>query len=168
MVNTNETVKFGGTPGTTYNVTIHVQGVVEAKPYQNGMDTSLDGTNGWYVGGAPNHNGNAYNVYAIRVAAPKRDYFLNSIAINGNNRLGHASYIIDYTATLQIEGGSDVTLVASDSNCSAIKNCAEPVNENMCNPSTVPNLEPKIASGLPMAQPFPGQFAGIAVKSVTQ
>ncbi len=153
-INRDETVTFGGTAGTTYDVTVRVRGVVEPKDYIEGTQ----GPGGFYVGGRPGEMNN-YNVYLLRVSSPAQDYFLNSIG----EQLAHNAYSMDYEATLTIEGGATIEFVASDSNCLAIANCAEPQNESECNPVTIPSLEtdhPEID------QPYDGQFIVLDVQSV--
>jgi hypothetical protein len=154
-INRDEEVIFGGQPGTTYDVTVRVRGVVEPKDYQGGTQ----GPGGFYSGGIPGTQNN-YNVYLIRVSSPAQDYFLNSIG----EQLAHNSYQMDYEATLAIEGGATLRFVASDSNCLAIANCAEPQDESVCNAHTIASLEldhPEIA------QPYDGQFIVIDVVSVS-
>src|SRR5262245_2305165 len=71
----NKTVTFGGSPGTIYNVTVRIRGVVEPKPYTGGM---CDGMH-FCVGGTPSAGGEpgVYNTYGINVSSPKQDYWLN-------------------------------------------------------------------------------------------
>jgi hypothetical protein len=130
VLTTDKTIKLGGDPAKVYSLTLHIQGVVESKRYDGGKDAEGQLTspkaNGFCEGGTPTH-GDAYNVYMIRVGTPKKDYFLNSLQTPGVSN--HTTYGIDYTATIQANGGSDVRLVAADSNCSMIKNCGPTVND---------------------------------------
>ncbi len=153
-INRDETVTFGGTPGTMYDVTVRVRGVVEPKDYIEGEQ----GPGGFYVGGRPGEMNN-YNVYLLRVSSPAQDYFFNSIG----EQLAHNAYSMDYEATLTIEGGATLRFVASDSNCLAIANCAEPQDESVCNPITIASLETDHPE---LDQPYDGQFIYFDVQSV--
>lgn len=182
-INLDKTITVRGTPGKTYTVTARVQGIVEPKHYQNGVNTTATtcaaapavNTNcGWYVGGAPQTSGN-YNVYMMWVSAPAptpttglqgQYFFLNNI----NKTEAHNSYPIDYTVTFQINGGAMVRFLADDSNCSAIKNCATtsadtvPGGGGHCDAITVPNMVSTAAG--PVAQPYNGQFIVLSVVSI--
>ncbi len=56
VLTTDRTVTLGGTPGTQYTVTLHIQGEVESKQY-GGMDANSTLTspmaNGFCIGGTP-------------------------------------------------------------------------------------------------------------------
>jgi hypothetical protein len=144
VLTTDKTIKLGGDAAKVYTLTLHVQGVVESKRYDGGKDSEGQLTspkaNGFCEGGTPTH-GDAYNVYMIRVGTPKKDYFLNSLQTPGVSN--HTTYGIDYTATIQANGGTDLRLVAADSNCSMIKNCGPTVNDgSVCaQPIIVANVD---------------------------
>ena len=178
--------------GTTYMVTAHFQGVVEPKTYTGGVKANPTvKTDGWYAPSsptaatqpAPSQSGN-YNVYMISVTPPGGTaayYFLNAL---GNQTPAvpeaHFSYMIDYTATFPVAGGSAVRFLADDSNCSAIKNCDSTSIDNSggrgtCNPITVPNLPTTMpaagqtfnpTTALPFSQPYNGQFIIMTITSV--
>jgi hypothetical protein len=160
MHNRDDHVKFGGTPGTVYQVTIRVRGIVEPKHYTGGVkDTAHEG---FYTGGAPSTSGN-YNVYLLKTSGMQgQSYFLNAL----NQQEAHFSYAIDYTVTIPIEGGADMWFLSDDSNCSAIKNCDtssvdKPGNQPGCKPITLAGFnEPGIT------QPYNGQFIVIHVLDV--
>jgi hypothetical protein len=160
MHNRDEHVKFGGTAGTVYQVTIHVRGIVEPKHYTGGVkDTAHEG---FYTGGAPSQSGN-YNVYLLKISGQQgQSYFLNAL----NQQEAHFSYPIDYTVTIPIEGGADMWFLSDDSNCSAIKNCDtssvdKPGGQPGCKPITLTGFnEPGIT------QPYNGQFIVIHVTDV--
>ena len=180
-INLDKTVTVRGTPGKTYTVTARIQGVVEPKHYQNGVNTTAttctgtpNNNCGWYVGGAPQTNGN-YNVYMMWVSAPAptpttglqgQYFFLNNI----NKTEAHFSYPIDYQVTFQINGGAMVRFLADDSNCSAIKNCdttsvdTVPGGGGRCNPITVPNMVATAAGAV--TQPYNGQFIVMSIVSI--
>jgi hypothetical protein len=85
--------------------------------------------------------------------------------LNANGEpLDHAAYILDYEATFPVKGGASLQLVASDSNCSAIKNCAAPVNESVCDALVIDS----VTSDHPeITQPYEGQYIVLDVQSVT-
>lgn len=151
---------MGGTPGTTYDVKVHIQGVVEVSWYHGGTrsagnTTSIDvgstvpgaksyakdlfqtgGTNLTY---ADNGNGFDYNSYELDITpmgggAPSV-YFLNSVMPSENphisSKTGHLSFEIDEMPTLKIPAGATISLTVRDSNCVQIQNCGTS-NNNMC------------------------------------
>lgn len=150
---------MGGTPGTIYNVTVHIRGVVEASWYHGGdrsagNTTSIDvgskvaGAKSWakdlfQVGGttltyADNGNGYDYNQYELDITPPGGEvarYFLNSVIpsenAHVNGKTTHLSFEIDEMPTLKIAGGAKITLTVLDSNCVQIQNCGTS-NNNMC------------------------------------
>jgi hypothetical protein len=166
----NETVTIGGTPGTFYNVTLRIHGMVEGKSYRNGgmdRDNSSDlPADGLYTGGEPDNQSNGYNIYLIRTSSPDQDYFLNSIGTANDQRIRHSVFEIDFEFDLRVEGGSTVQLVSADPNCSAIKNCEEPDVGTVCNPVTIQNVDAQILDDVGN-QPFNGQFIGVLVQGVT-
>jgi hypothetical protein len=160
MHNRDEHVKFGGTPGTVYQVTIRVRGIVEPKHYTGGVKDAAH--EGFYTGGAPSQSGN-YNVYLLKTSGMQaQSYFLNSL----NQQEAHFTYAIDYTVTIPIEGGADMWFLSDDSNCSAIKNCDtssvdKPGNQPGCKPITLAGFN---ETGI--TQPYNGQFIVIHVTDV--
>lgn len=173
---TDTSVALRGTPGTPYTITLHVQGEVEAKRYNGGVDqenTSVSPrANGFCVGGTPS-TADAYGVYMIRVTNPggaKTDYFLNSLV--GPGVSDHTTYGIDYTASIQAQGGATIRLVASDQNCSQIKNCGPTQSGvNTCaQPIVLQNIEPTAISSNPtfnFSSPYNGQWISLVVTKVT-
>jgi hypothetical protein len=158
--NKNETINFGGTAGTTYAVKLRVRGIVEPKHYDN-CPKQVEG----FCGG-PNAvpaEAGAYNVYMIQVknAGGTVRYFLNALDENEE----HSAFALDYEATIDVDGGAELVLVAADENCTAIKNCADDgSNDLTCNPITHPDL----ADHPEIVQPYNGQFVVIDVLDVTQ
>jgi hypothetical protein len=174
---TDKTLTLGGTPGTTYSITLHVQGEVEAKLYTGAIDqdgVALSPTaDGFGIGGTPTTT-NAYGVYLLRVTNPgsttKTDYFLNSLQPPGVSN--HTTYGIDYTATIQAQGGATIRLVAADSNCNEIKNCGPTQNDgSICAaPILIPNIDPVASSLNPtfnFNSVYNGQWIVMMVTSVT-
>lgn len=137
--NFQKVINFGGKAGTRYAVTLHVRGVVEPMTYKNGK---MDGEH-FYVGGEPNNA--TYNIYKIDVASPKGHFFLNR-----QDRVGHRIFTIDYVKTIEIEGGSKITLSGDGQNGKLISNFSKLV---------VPNLKSVV-------QPYHGQFIQLDVVKV--
>ncbi len=173
---TDRTLTLGGTPGTPYTITLHVQGEVEAKMYtgavdQNGMSLS-PAADGFATGGTPT-TADAYGVYMLRVTNPdatQTSYFLNSLIPPGVSN--HTTYGIDYFASIQAQGGATVRLVAADSNCSQIKNCGPAQNDGtVCAaPIVLTTVEPVARASNPTFNfdaPFNGQWISMVVTGVT-
>jgi hypothetical protein len=139
--NFKKVVNFGGKAGKTYEVTLRFRGVVEPMMYKNGK---MDGDY-FYIGGEPNNR--TYNIYKIDIASPKSHYFLNR-----QDRVGHRIFTIDYTQTIEIEGGSEITLSGDGQNGKLISNFAQ-------------HVVPEIA---PAPKPYHGQFVQIDVVKVEE
>ncbi len=162
---TDATLALGGTPGTYYDVTLHVQGIVEPKVYRGGTDASDLPTNGFLVQGAIDNSKSQHTAYALRVTAPPASYFFNSL---GRENLRHSVFAVDYEATITMQAGTPLALTVSDPNCEALRNCGDPDVPTECVPLDVPNLEPKIREKLGRNPPdYDGQFLGFVVKTVT-
>lgn len=137
-----ESVKpFGGEAGKRYRVTLRFRGVVEPMMYKNG---EMDGDY-FYRGGEPDNA--TYNIYRIDISSPKSHYFLNR-----QDKVGHRIFTIDYTKTIEIDGGATVTLSGNGQNGKLISNFAKLV---------VPGLAPA-------PEPYHGQFVQIDVVEVAE
>lgn len=140
--NFTETRKFGGEAGKHYLVTLRFRGVVEPMMYKNGrMDGDL-----FYIGGEPNNG--TYNIYKISISSPQSHYFLNR-----QDAVGHRTFTIDYTKTIEIDGGATVEFFGDGQNGHLISNYDK---------LTVPDVSPDIK------QPFHGQFVQIDVVEVAE
>ncbi len=139
--NFKKVVHFGGEAGKTYKVTLRFRGVVEPMMYKNGK---MDGDY-FYIGGEPNNR--TYNIYKIDIASPNSHYFLNR-----QDRVGHRIFTIDYTKTIEIDGGSQITLSGDGQNGKLISNFAQ-------------HVVPEIA---PAPKPYHGQFIQIDVVKVSE
>jgi hypothetical protein len=137
----NFTVKktFEGEKGKRYLVTLRIRGVVEPMMYKDGK---MDGEH-FYIGGEPNNA--TYNIYKISVSSPESHYFLNR-----QDKVGHKIFAIDYTKTIEIDGGATVTFMGDGQNGEMISNFKKLV---------VPDVEPA-------PKPFNGQFVQVNVVSV--
>lgn len=133
--------KFGGQPGKRYKVTIRVRGVVEPMMYKDGqMDGDL-----FYIGGTPNNA--TYNIYELSISAPESHYFFNR-----QDKVGHRIFTIDYTKTIEIEGGATLTFHGDGQNGRMITNFLKLV---------VPEVPPA-------PQPYNGQFIQLNVTDVAE
>lgn len=148
-----------GNPSVLYNVTLHIRGLVEPRRYTGGVLHDPD--NKWfYAGGVPDtaraNNGQAYNIYKIRVNDPKQEYYLNFDSdnyLNSGYMASHSVYKIDYTVTIQAKGGSFITVITEDEPGSGM----------------ISNADKQIVEGIPTSvieQPWDGQFFYIEVKSI--
>ncbi|WP_159396995.1 hypothetical protein [Sorangium cellulosum] len=135
----DETRTFGGSPDTTYQVTVRLRGVVEPMTYQGGTSDGMH----FRVGGSPTDP--SYNIYSFAVSDPPEVYYLND-----NPNVGHDTFIIDHTKTIPIRGGATVTFVGDGQNGIEIA-----------------NYKHLVVDGIPPApEPFIGQFIQLDVLSV--
>ena len=131
---------FGGIPGDTYQVTLHIRGVVEPKNFTGG-EVQFEH---FQAGGEPVKND--YNFYSLMVSSPAATYTVNRNA----EKVGHYTFPIDYHVKIFVTGGATVTMGAYDSNDVAIA-----------------NHQHHVVAGVPPApQPFDGQFFDIEVEHV--
>jgi len=141
----NEQVMFtaAGDASTTYDVTLHVYGVVELRSdysggsRRQGNQSNADGNKDfWYEGGSYTP-GDGYNVYGLRVTpavdgvanadSGGNNYFLNARDSTGE---GHEVWELNFEATFPVAGGGTVEFTAYDPNCLQIMN-----NEETARPS---------------------------------
>ena len=139
--NFTATKTFGGEKGKRYQVTLRFRGVVEPMMYKNGKQVG----DYFYVGGEKNNG--TYNIYQISVSSPKSHYFLNR-----QDSCGHRIFAIDYTQTIEIEGGATVTFFGDGQNGHLITNFKKLV---------VPGIAPA-------PKPFNGQFIQVDVTDVVE
>ena len=131
---------FGGKSAATYDVTLHVRGVVEPKNFTGGTVQFEH----FQSGGEPVKND--YNFYSLHVSDPEATYTFN----RNEAKVGHYTFTIDYHVTIPIRGGALVTMGAYDSNDVAIA-----------------NHEHHVVAGVPPAPlPFDGQFFQLDVESI--
>jgi hypothetical protein len=135
--NFTEQKVFGGEAGFRYKVTLRFRGVVEPMVYKNGKK---DGEY-FYIGGEPVANG--YNIYKLEVSSPKSHYFLNRC-----DKTGHQIFTVDYTKTIEIDGGATLTMSGDGQNGKLIANFKQ---------LTVSGLDDK---------PYNGQYIQVDVLSV--
>lgn len=130
---------FGGEKGKRYQVTIRFRGVVEPMMYKDGKQVG----DYFYIGGEKNNA--TYNIYQITVSSPAQHYFLNR-----QDAVGHKIFTIDYTQTIEIDGGATVTFHGDGQNGQMITNFKKLV---------VPDVAPA-------PKPFNGQFIQLDVVDV--
>ncbi len=123
-------VTFGGEPGTNYLVTLRVRGIWEP--------TDIDGGDAPYMGvpfmvggdvkGGSGMSSDAinYQQYFIRVASPMQTYWLNN-----HDYLAHDIHKVDYEATIEVEGGSEIDVVMNDGNERQIANWTKDIFDDM-------------------------------------
>ena len=139
--NFTSTKNFGGQPGKRYKVTLRFRGVVEPMMYKDGQQVGEY----FYIGGAKNNS--TYNVYQISVSSPKSHFFLNR-----QDKVGHSIFTIDYTQTIEIDGGAEVVFFGDGQNGQLITNFKKLV---------VPGIAPAPV-------PYNGQFIQVDVLDVKE
>lgn len=161
----NTKVTLAGDPLVTYEIQLHVYGVVELrKGYSGG--TRRQGTTGnaqsakdfWYEGGSF-QPGN-YNVYTLRVtpavagvpnaADNGNNYFLNA---RDDSNEGHEVWELNYTAAIRAQGGSELAFRAYDQNCTQIQNVG-----SSARPSRGDGADGALVVTLSSAEPAPVDF----------
>ena len=130
-----------GRAGTTYELVLHLRGVVETKAYPGGTGAPL------CLGGTPVQD--AWNIYRLDISSPAQRWFLNN-GLTGQYLCG----VIDERLTVRADGHAQFTLFAStvDGNRSQIRNRGADGGALL-----VPSLSPT---------PFDGQFLQMDVESV--
>jgi hypothetical protein len=141
-------VTFGGDPSVTYDVELRIRGLTEPKDFSGGEVQQQY----FQIGGTPGSND--YNIYSITVGDPAQVYTLNRNEMG----VGHYTFMLDYTVTIPIQGGTTVTLTMIDPNNIAI------ANPGGSSGSSEPYVVPEIP---PFPEPFHGQFIQMDVLSVT-
>jgi hypothetical protein len=126
-------VTIAGTPGTTYDVTLRIRGVVEPTKITGGTrpDMSTIQLNGktyrkvpYTVGGTPGDV--TYQPWLFSVASPPQNYFFNDYGLTE-----HSTFLLDYQVTIPMSGGTKVTLDVNDGNDHEISNYASLKNDGI-------------------------------------
>jgi hypothetical protein len=169
---------ISGTSGQKYNMTFHVYGVVEPYNYVNttrdaGNNTSVTQSLDLFAkGGTPqaaNGNGYDYNTYEVDVYPAGSGmmpdvYYLNSVDNADNphvntNTTQHTTFPIDYSKTITIYGGGQITFKTFDSNCVQVMNCgtlAQNANNSCSQHHTVSLAGTSPAAPSTFHQPYDG------------
>jgi hypothetical protein len=140
---------LGGAPGTLYNVTLRVRGVVEPRTYVGGKDAG----DHVYIGGTGQLPSN-YDTFSITVSAPAQTFFLNADAKPESHRV----FTLDHQKTIIVEGGAKVTLRVIDPDCAMVKNC-QSFTTAACSPYVIADVPPA-------PKGFDGQFVQLDVLKV--
>lgn len=130
---------FGGKKGQRYQVTLRFRGVVEPMMYKGGKQVGEY----FYVGGEKNNA--TYNIYQISVSSPESHYFLNR-----QDKVGHQIFAIDYTQTIEVDGGATITFHGDGQNGQMIANFKKLV----------------VLDIAPTPKPYNGQFIQVDVVEV--
>jgi hypothetical protein len=121
LLHTETNLTFGGDAATTYAVTLRVRGIWEPTNVDGGQQPVLDAP--FIVGGdvaagtGSDSDAINYQQFYIEVASPEQTYWLNN-----HDYVAHDIHKVDYEATLLIDGGSQVTVIANDGNERQIAN----------------------------------------------
>lgn len=145
----DKTLHFGGTPGTTYQVTIHFQGTHEAGDYQGG---TKQGSKGEFLTGATHIGGGLHTWLSLEVSSPAATYNPNAGGGAGSVQ------IYDYTATIPIAGGATLRMKAFDVDCLMHRYCQN-MNNDDCKGYVLPPLSPA-------DKPIDGSFLQMTVTNV--
>jgi hypothetical protein len=143
----DQTLHFGGTPGTHYQVTIHFQGTHEAGDYTGGTADPKQ-----FLRGATHITGGLHTWLSMEVSSPAATYNPNSGGGAGSVQL------YDYSATIPIDGGATIHLKAFDIDCLMHRYCQNNDTKN-CKGLVQPPISPADA-------PIDGSFLVMNVTSV--
>jgi hypothetical protein len=105
---------FGGTPGTVYDVTLHVRGIFEPTIIKDGGTPYPDHPT-FKVGGTV--DAIDWSHWHIEVSEPKQTYWLNHYP-----KFSHTIYKEDYEATIPVAAGATVVVRVIDGNDRQIDN----------------------------------------------
>jgi hypothetical protein len=143
-----------GSDGQGYDVTLRFRGVVEVKTYAGAASGDATGAfagganaSFFVAGGTPAND--AWNVYELDVSDPKQVFYLNAAPSPVDYVFG-----MDYIATIRMNAGATVTLVASSVEGKEIQNLG---------PEGVPLV---VAEVSPAPEPYGGQFIQLDVLAV--
>jgi len=136
----DETATIAGTG--RWMATVRIRGVMEAIGYNGGSA----GASGWYVGGVPGDG--ADNYYELVVSLPAQHYYLNR-----GTPTGQQSFLYDYTATFEVDGGATITYES---------NGQDGIQWGNYGPTHMPFTIPGVTT---TPSPYDGQFAQLDVVS---
>jgi hypothetical protein len=142
-----DAIVFGGDPSVVYDVEIRIRGLSEPKDFSGGEVQAEH----FQIGGTPGTND--YNIYSITVEEPAQVYTVNRNEMG----TGHYTFVMDYTVTIPVHGGTMVTMAMMDPNDQAIANPGG--SSGSADPFVVPEIPP-------FPDPFFGQFIQMDVLSV--
>ncbi|MEO8904309.1 MAG: hypothetical protein ABI488_18245 [Polyangiaceae bacterium] len=143
----DQTLHFGGTPGTHYQVTIHFQGTHEAGDYTGGTANPKE-----FLRSATHVTGGLHTWLSMDVSSPAATYNPNSGGGAGSVQ------VYDYSATIPVDAGATIRLKAFDSDCLMHRYC-----QNMDVKNCKGLVQPPIS---PADAPIDGSFLQMTVTSV--
>lgn len=109
--------RFGGRPGTVYDVTLRIRGLFEPTTMAGGV--APDAAHPWFVEAGQSRTTD-YSRWHIDVSEPAQTYTLNHYP-----SVSHTIYKEDFEATIQVAGGASVVVQVLDSNDRQIDNGAK-------------------------------------------
>jgi hypothetical protein len=117
-------IPMAGDPAVTYDVTLRIRGVIEAKRYPKHCqplesDEPMPALR--VCRGTEDQGPSTFDTWQLSIAEPPQIYYLNSSDINA----GHESFTIDTHFTVQLRGGTTVFMHFDDINGGLISNCKE-------------------------------------------
>jgi len=133
---------FGGKPGTSYDVTLHIRGIFEPTKILGG-DTP-DPVHPYFKAGGTVSTID-WSQWGIEVSEPKQTYWLNHYP-----SVGHIIYKEDFEATIAVAAGTTVVIRVVDGN-----------DRQIDNGKTAPDRQ-QIIPGV-VDHPLPGQMLRIDV-----
>jgi hypothetical protein len=156
---------MGGTPGTVYDLTVNVRGVVEVTSYKGGVrdagSTSILANGGLdlfqqggvtQVNGDPSYDYNTYELHVTPTVNPtaKIDagydaYYMNAVMTSENPHAQgtpttHHTYSINYVGHVKVAGGGTIKMQVTDSNCTQVQNCGPTSSGNVCTDHSTTSL----------------------------
>jgi hypothetical protein len=153
----------GGTPGVTYNVTMHFYGILEPRNYgaqvmrESGtvrpvnLDSGADPPPFATSGPAAIIATSNFNTVEIRIVNHLGQE-VTVYYVNSDTTEARFTYVIDYARTIPVIGGGRVRIRQHDSNCRIIKNCGPTPGY----PCAAKVRTQDISSAMP--QPLPGEL----------
>jgi hypothetical protein len=140
----DDTVVVAGTATDRWMVTARIRGVMEAITYAGGTN----GSAGWNANGTPGDG--ADNYYELSVSAPVQHFYLN-----GGTPTAYESFVYDYTASFEVDGGATITYESNGQD-----------GLQWGNYGPAPDHTPWTISGVTTTpSPYDGQFAQLDVVS---
>jgi hypothetical protein len=127
----------GGTPNSTYDVTMHFYGILEPKNYGGtargvtreagdvrpmNEDTGADPAPWAFATSTPTAMRSDYLHVEIRVYDHNM-FARNTYYVNSDTTEGRWTYVIDYARTLPVYGGGKIQMFMENRNCTQNKNC---------------------------------------------
>jgi hypothetical protein len=166
-----EVFRIGGQTGSSYGITLNVNGIVGAKYYaggtRDGGDTIVTnaqdpgGSDTFYRGGSPvpvEH----YGIYKMTVkdaaGTEVNHYYLNSFPQTTVAYENHQTFPIHFAKTIVVPGGGTVEYFIGSSNCRMINNCGPGIYTGTCTASRNIPGEPNFV--------VPTMYMGGAVQSL--